>query len=268
MRYISLDTANRIYSNCAKFEINRINIENTELKDYCFSLKTLIKQIGELTEEAFWKQALSPLRRYRYELCSTPLPFNCPSPATINRIESLAVQVDSCKAYYPNYSDAYNNIVNMAQCLITRPDNPMLDEIKSEILPNNNGNVALLIKEPMMVSYVEQILYVVHISVFTPYQLKVDMIFDKLVVVGPTSLFASCEFIFHTLRASQIYFYKFHWLSDRWKPEPLFASNVNSPFIKRFNADSVIVSPDLCLEPQEILPPQISWDIIPVQDKI
>ncbi|MFC1769705.1 hypothetical protein ACFLZI_01455 [Nitrospirota bacterium] len=261
MRHISLDIANRIYNNCAKFEINRVNVESAELKDYCFALKTLINQIGELTEETFWKQALSPLRRYRYELCSSPLPFNCPSPATIDRIESLAVQVDSCNAYYPNYSEAYEIVVNKAQSLITKSDNPLLDSIESGTL-SNNKNIAILIKEPRLVSYVEQILYDVNISVVTPSQLKGDLVFDDLVIVGPTSWFSSCEFIFHTLRACQLHLFKFYWLSDRWKPEPLFASNETTPFIKRFQSNSIIAPPDLCLEPQEILPPQISWNTL------
>ena len=62
-----------LYKNRA--ELNLISFENHKLSILSSSISKLIAGLGEEKSLYFWPELISSLKRYRYELATTPLPF-------------------------------------------------------------------------------------------------------------------------------------------------------------------------------------------------
>jgi hypothetical protein len=63
----------KLYENCA--ELNLLRFENHKLSVLSASISKLVNGLGEMKNLAFWPGLISSLKRYRYEVATTPLPF-------------------------------------------------------------------------------------------------------------------------------------------------------------------------------------------------
>ena len=76
MKQCDLTVATDIYECSKNFEIIKHTVAHKALGKFCLSLKSFEHILGENTDDPYWKAFMSPLKRYRFELCAAPL-FLC-----------------------------------------------------------------------------------------------------------------------------------------------------------------------------------------------
>lgn len=129
MNSSSISFLTKIYNNSNECNIIRHNVAHDELYHISVALKSLRNSLGLEAEEEYWQQTLSPIRRFIFSLCSTPLP-----PITI-AVESgidwnkLHHQVRLCQQLYP---DSYDSLADLVQRLRNlNGDSPFLAPLES-----------------------------------------------------------------------------------------------------------------------------------------
>lgn len=268
MNYISLSDVDSIYSLSSYFQIKHQPVKHHDLGIFCLLLRKLECQLSETAKDDYWKNFLQLLRRYRFDLCAAPLPFNHPTVYSPEKSTFLRKQLARCQFMYPDLLSSASELVNCVESLSQLDSNPLLDFIENDW---QFEKVALLLKESRLIPVVKKILAtrprLQRVELVVPSQLRGSTCYKNLVVIGPTRWFP--EYVFSAPRASAIQVVHYSWIRDKWTPKPVFVGSENVPESKPKSAsvieqnsvniptsDKVVVS---YLKPEELLPPSINW---------
>lgn len=267
MNYISLSTIDKIYSCSSSVKIYQNRLEHQKFRIFCLLLKRFEQSLGENVEEDYWKKFLRPLRQYRFKLCAAPLPFNHPIACQSTTIRYLEKHLNKCKFIYPDFAPAANEIYDFLLDLSKDNDNPLLDFIEKNY-PDNS----LLIKETYLIPAVEDVLSVSQKlkknSILTPSQLRTNICYQRLVVIGAKRWFPN--YIFTAPRTYKIDILQYSWIKDKWQPKPVFIASPDNVIqsntvylpihnIEEINTKNTDIAQEDYLHPEEIIPPSISW---------
>lgn len=267
MKSISISDANDIYACCESVRIRRYKVSHKDFKAFCVLLGEFDRRIKKEVDENdyYWNFFLRRLRRYRFELCAAPLPFNHSTIYSPSSFEALESHLDKCDLLYPEgYGKTAHELLSLAYKLVNSADNPMMDFINTKEALGHDERI-LVIKEPRMVPPVEELL-AIHpmmrdISIKVPSQLRGPECYARMIVIGPTRWFP--EYVYHAPRSSNISVLHYDWIMDRLEPDQVFLSEPDeegkdgeSPGI---GGQAIVVEGNLL--PEELLP-RVDWNQI------
>lgn len=225
MNPVSLGGATCVYETASKCEINRHWVDHVGLADVSRSLRALVQSLGAEADDEFWQRLLSPVRRFSFALCSTPLPFDRAESAIGIDWDKLNLQVRRCQQLYPDSHAAVASVVQNLQNLSSEPSSPFSETLQS--LNDQCGGISVVLRNPRMnqavASYFASTARLQNARVVSAGQLREAVLCDVLVAIGPCGWFP--DYVFSAPRAARIHVVSFQWIRDPWKPGPVFLSS-------------------------------------------
>jgi hypothetical protein len=222
MTQLTIGSASEIYSNASKCEITRHWVEHPLLADVSRSLRVLYQSLGDEAEDDYWRQTLSPVRKYVFALCSVPLPFNRVAASTGIDFARIQRQTRSCQQLFPDAYEALADVVQKLEQLTLESTSPMIAPLEGVL--GQTGSLSVMIRNPRMneatAAYFASNWHLKHARIVSPTQLRGAHTCDVLATIGPCGWFP--EYIFAAPRAGAIHIVSFSWIRDGWKPGPVF----------------------------------------------
>lgn len=226
MKQCDLQAATIIYDCSKKAEITKHAVTHKEFRSYCLDLKRIEHLLGENIDDPYWKAFLSPLKRYRFELCAVPLFFNRAPSQTQQDIRSLKNIIGKCRHLFPQFDDAVREILKQAFSLLELHENPIMDFLIAHIPSESGGDTAILLKESYLIPPTEEILKAERrlqkVALLTPVQLKGRKCYKNIFIVGPSRWFPS--YVFTAPRALKIMLIRYGWIKEPLQLDPVFIS--------------------------------------------
>lgn len=257
---MSLTATSKLHELSANARVIPILISHESLGTFAHNLKAFEASLGEYAQEEYWRSRLRTLKRYRFQVCATPLGFDDSDRSFGELFEKLRTSLDHCDRLYPDFSASAHDLVAQAQELVTFEQNPVLEAIKDLA---TSKVTALLIKEPRFSESTEILLSkhlsLRHFKVRTPSQLRGDETYDELILLGPMRWFP--DHVILAPRATRVHKVRFRFLRDDWQPR----TELMRP-IKRHAPEQTPVS-QATLEVHEPLTademlPEVDWDAV------
>lgn len=265
MKLLSLDSVNTIYD-CADLAIMEVHeIDHPGFHSFALSLKAFERSLAELARDDYWKPFLRSLKRYSFDMSSTPLPFNYPNS---DFAEALRRQLAHCHSIYPQFADRAYELLDLTLALQDSSCNPILTTC-ANVLQHGEGDLAILIKEPRLVPPVEQLLRQELRSgtteVITMSQLRGHVCYSNLIVIGPARWYE--DYVFRSPRARRIHIVRYRWIADAFPSREVFTGSQKTSGSGTLDlggpaSDSSrgrIVPPGSSLDPEDFLP-STNWD--------
>ena len=268
MKQVSFDSVSNIYD-CARLVEFQVHlVDDEKFQAFCLSLRNFERSLGELASDDYWRPFLRTLKRYRFDVSSTPLHFNYPldhSPDFVNRLKEKLV---SCGLIYPQHGESAHELVNFFLALVDSCSNPIIDTC-ANIPHSGNADTAMLIKESRLIPAVERRLSNVpklgEVEVISSSQLKGHHFYSNLMVIGPIRWYD--EYVFQSPRARHMHIVKYRWMNDISPSTEVFAGSLGSSgavwvgnnSVTRAGAEENSNSPSNSFEPDDFLPP-LDWD--------
>ena len=270
MKNVSLDSTTAVYD-CARLaNIEVHNIDDAEFHRFCLSLIAFERSLGESASDDYWKPFLRTLKRYRFDISSTPLPFDYAMNQGSNLVERLRGQLGHCKLIYPRFADSAQELVDRVLAVRGSHSNPIL-AVCADIAGCSGVDVAMLIKEPRLIPAVEQLLCdasgIGPVEVIGQTQLKGHSCYSTLIVIGPARWYG--DYVFQSPRAHQIHIVKYRWINDGSPSSRVFTGSsklsgdgcVGIGGVVSTSTKESPVPPNDSLNPEDFLP-SIDWDDI------
>ena len=190
MKQVSLGSVGAVYD-CARLaKIKVHHVHNASFHRFCLQTRTFERSLGESASDDYWRQFLRPLKQFRFDASSTPLPFKCAVEIQPNIVELLQERLANCNLIYPQFDSPARELVNSLLSLHKSPLSPIQGVCAG--IAHGKTSVAMLIKEPRLIQAVEQMLNsrpeFGAVVVVSPSQLKSHACFSSLMVIGPTLL--------------------------------------------------------------------------------
>ncbi|MEW5953171.1 MAG: hypothetical protein AB1815_05370 [Bacillota bacterium] len=272
MKYVSFSEVGKIYECGNTSVIVRHFVNYPEFGQFCLRLKQFERLLGDASGDGFWRPLLLKLKRYRFEMCASPLPFDHPAVFPPSLSALLYKTLKQCQEVYPGYVEHLENLLLCLKTLAESSANPLLDSLAGLFNRNGMHKTALLLKESRLIPFTEKIIqpniynYVDCINI---QQYRGPKCYQAVIVIGPARWYP--EFIFSAPRATEIHLLSYKWIMDKWKLRPVFAASFNnasdeSPGRQRTGNESVVpevkmLIADTYIDCDEILP-AINWDEI------
>ena len=268
MNQMSLDAVSKIYdcARLARFEVHQV--DNAEFRRFCLSLREFERSLGESVGDDYWRPFLWALKRYRFDMSSTPLPFQYPEGQSPSLVERMRGTLAHCDLIYPQFVGPARKLVDRLQAVSESQSNPVLS-VCADIVGCGGEDVGILIKEPRLIPAVELMLShesgVGEVEVIGPSQLKGHRCYSRLIVIGPARWYDG--YVFQSPRAHYIHNVKYRWINDSNPSNEVFTGsprNSGIDWIDRSTftssaAQMSSTSSDNLLDPEEFLP-SINWN--------
>jgi hypothetical protein len=223
MKPATVQIVNGLYEVAKTSKTEYLETTNEVLRAFHKSLKQLKLVLGDAEEEEIWKRPHSALRRLLYALLLSPLPFNHISLMENTLLNELLANEKVYRETNPIVWQALEKAVSLALQLRSAPDNPLFSTLL-RTYPRGAGRGALLLQDSRLVPEVEELLHKHPLTsvlrVVTAWQLKGDICFDRLVIIGPSSWHP--DYVFESRRAAEVAILKYDWLQERPRERTMF----------------------------------------------
>ena len=266
MKQVSLESVGAVYD-CARLARIKVHhVDDASFHRFCLQTRKFERSLGESASDDYWRLFLWPLRRYRFDVSSTPLPFRYGVEIQPNLIELLQERLANCSLIYPQFDNPARELVNSLLALLNSPLSP-IQGVCADI-SNGKTDVAMLIKEPRLIQAVEQVLNgkpeFGGVVVISPSQLKGHLCYSRLMVIGPTYWYD--DYVFQSPRARSIHIVKYKWMNDRKLSSQVFAGSAKYSGVRWTDRDITssggsqpdAITPETSLNPEDFLP-TIDW---------
>ena len=270
MNQLSLELVSAVYD-CARIASIKVHhLDDEKFHNFSLALRGFESFLGESVKDDFWRKFLRPLKRYRFDLSSTPLPFYYQSRECPSMAERLRGQLVNCDLSYPMFADYARDLVDRVQVLCGHHPNP-IQSACAKIIGQGGPDVAILIKEPRLIPAVESSLsddpMIGEVEVIGPRQLTGHTCYSRLIVVGPARWYG--DYVFQSPRARDIHVLRYRWINDISPSNSVFVGSPQNSGVEwtrgseitgiGTNEDSALLGSSLT--PEDLLP-SIDWDDI------
>jgi len=275
MSYVSLHTANEIYSCTQSLRMQRWSVHHDEFQNYCFAIRKFERKLRDATRDSYWFPFLRLLRRYRFELTVALLPFDYQGHSGIEAEQRFRSHLSNCEFVYPECVDDALGLLDMYSRLIRTNDNPDLDLIKNIPGLQDSQNTAIVIVKSGLIKPSQEALRTEHgipeIRVLGVPQLRDERCFSSLTLLGSAQLFP--EYVFLSPRAPLIHFVCYSWVPSNYHRSTFFTYSMHSEKGNKETVqdDSAIgnnrphtstdVAEEITLQPEELVD-GIDWEVI------
>ncbi len=230
MRASSLSEADRVYDCSDEVLITDRVVSQPEFDQFCIELTRFARSLGEYAEDDLWRSFLGKLRRYRFDLCASLLPFNHPVIYSGETMQALRRDLRRCEMGFPDFAAPARALVEQAAVVAQLEAEPLIDILTTLDIAGELAQTALLLKETRLISPVEEELrpYVApgQIEVINASRLRGGRCYQQVIVVGPSYWFR--DHVFSAPRASTIDIVRYGWVRDRSGIEPVFAGSIGA----------------------------------------
>lgn len=235
MKTISLPEASLVYSQAKGFSVRRHRVRHDDFAVFSFRLQELKRACGDEEDNELLQPFVRRLRRYWFDLCAAPLPFNSDLILGQEALCSLSDRLLQCELSYPRLAAQGRQLLQIVERLAQAGTNPLLERLieiysSSNDSSGNRSSLTLLIKEPRLIPICEEVLARTAAShqmeIVSEAQLRGGKCYDEIAVVGPSRWFA--PHVFSAPRARQVHLVHFSCLNDKWQPASSFVGSTNS----------------------------------------
>ena len=213
----SMQEASDLYEVAGNAQLYRVCVDDGRFQTFSVAVRRLQSDLGDDTNDSYWRPVLARLRRLRWELATVPLPFTHPTFALTESVGFIDDRLRYCERVWPLHARLAREVVAHLAELCHHEANPLGTAVRE--VPSPGPARVLVLREGRHASAVEQSLGVhLGMSVVTPAQLVGTRVYDGAAVIGPACWFP--RQVFAAPRAREIHVIQFGWLSD---PTPLEA---------------------------------------------
>jgi len=264
MKQCDLTVATDIYECSKNFEIIKHTVAHKALGKFCLSLKRFEHILGENTDDPYWKAFMSPLKRYRFELCAAPLFLNSPPSQTLSSIRALKHSALRCKNLFPQFDGYAQDILEQIFSLLELNESPLLDFLDSKVRPDKSSDTAILLKESYLIPSAEEVLkshHVLHrIPLLAPVQVRRGNCYKNLFVIGPSRWFPS--YVYSAPRAFKLNLVRYGWIKETLRVEPVFIGSKDyKAEPEKSTQETIYVTEEEYLSSEDLIP-KIDWGSI------
>lgn len=264
MKQCDLTVATDIYDCSKNLEIIKHIVAHKALGNFCLSLKRFEHILGENADDPYWKAFLSPLKRYRFELCAAPLFLNSPPSQTLSGIRALKHSALRCKNLFPQFDGYAQDILTQIFSLLELNENPLLDFLDSKVRSDRSTDTAILLKESYLVPSAEEVLKSHHVlrrvPLLVPVQLRRGKCYKTLFVIGPARWFPS--YVYSAPRAFKLNLVRYGWIKETLRVEPVFIGSKDTKVEPEKSApEATYVTEEEYLSSEDLIP-IIDWGSI------
>lgn len=261
-----LSPTSRIYEYAARATLSWHSLAHAPFRDFSYSLDRLVRVLGEDTSAEYWQPVVRHLRRYRFDVCAAPLPFDYQEKYIPVPVTPIEHQLAHCEQLYPSYALAAREVISSYRQLVSVGDNPMLDAL--DVLGHDPSQrpIALLLKESRLVPLAARELAArglgACVEPVTVAQARVGVGLTTLVVAGSASWFP--DDVFASPRAPALIVLYYEWIRVGWHPSTLLVGSAtwqreaSLPAPNRQTVCGPAPAPDEpMVGPEQILPPPL-----------
>ena len=263
MKHISIREANNLYISMGYGTIHKHKVHHVAFRDFCMTIVKLERDLDDQhIQDDFWNGFLREVKYYRFLLHAAPLPV---STYTAGLLLTMQDKIKQCHYIFPNFVAQVQSMFDILSILSSLNDNPLLDTLAELVPLDEHYPVGLLLKEAYLFSAVEKLLEVhpllKHVELVNQYQLRGPQCYRNLFVIGPSYWYP--EYILRSPRSKDVHLIRYNWLTDRWKPSPIFERPFTLQQSSKSNNKLVEVTHVLEHDDQEVLYASKEQDILP-----
>jgi hypothetical protein len=217
------------YRNSARLRIHVSEVADLFAEELSHSLHRVLLSLGSEYKEPFWLDLLSSLKKYRYTLAVSVLPFNHPilfPKSTIQMMKDKSRNIISRK---PQLETEFERLTEALEMLAEYDETPLLNRIL-DLHSQTPGRDAVLISHKQHHTVTIELLSSraqSDLTVVTEQQLRQLKHYDRLFVTGPATWYK--PHVIGTPRAPRIDVVRFNWLQDPIKIESEFVHPLFKP---------------------------------------
>jgi hypothetical protein len=190
VRSASMEEVRRVYGCGSGGGTTYARLDCPELQTFCFALQRFERALGEERTHDFWAPYLRRLKRLRFQLCSTVLPFNHSQIAPDGLTGFLDTHLLYCRRTYPRLYESESDLNRMVVSLTGRERSPALDELRRLIVGTGKSRCAVLCADGRTAEAVERYLHedrtFAGVRVLTAAHLRGNSQYRHLFVIGPS----------------------------------------------------------------------------------
>ncbi|MBC2705603.1 hypothetical protein [Desulfobacula sp.] len=243
MKSSAIENISKLYQSYTN--LYQIKFDNRYLATISSKISKLLSSLGDLRELAFWPELSSALKRFRFDLTTTPLPFSSAELLSEKLRSSLKTALNFA-SQFPEQIQLINEINDLINNLPSE-EHPFMTWVKSMMLNREvNDSFAICLPNAKNVFIVEEFfrqsedLFDSKCEILNPRQLKELRFYDLIVFCGSIKLFsenpfADYEYVWRSPRARNLYFLSFSWIKGEFKPTPSFDVKPNCIALKEFD---------------------------------
>lgn len=256
---MSLAAISKLYDLAEQNHVVPHILDHAALRAFAKNLRTFEKQLGANAQDDYWQTRLRTLKRYRFQICATPLGFDDRHGHYHELLGRLEQSLSTVAVLYPDYAEAARMLVASAVELTKRDDNPVLEAL--EKLAPSEGAVLMCetrFTEPTEI-LLSQHLRLRHLKVRAPAQLRRNETFTQLVMIGPMRWFP--DHVMTAPKARMTHQLRFGFLGDGWTP----STELLRPIKQHINVSTRLqaaVPEEIEPIPADELLPLIDWEAI------
>lgn len=221
-----IDRASIPYECSSDLSIKHHSLKNSVVKKFSQSLDILVRSLGEEKESDFWRSFINPLKKYRYNICTAPLPFSYLKECDEDIFKHYQQLLSICSSRHANSLEIAKNVVTEFEKMSVDKENYLINEIKNIALYSKK--TGLLIHSDKNYDKVQEIIKqnkISNVEVVVREQLRRNIRFDSLIYIGKTSLLESDRYIFSSPKANCIYLLRYSHQRASVNEEPIFLGN-------------------------------------------
>ena len=217
MKNLSIDQAEYIYHCTKDCIIHKHVVDHLIFHNFCTAIRNLEYDLSEQTQDPYWKEIFHEIKKYQYMLYATPIPFHMQIKPLIQFLEN---NIKNCEHFFPSFLTRLQALVNTALLLSEQQSNPLLEQLASILIPENQQTTAILSKgiRASLLDNEDPLLQ--NIEIVNHYQLRGSHCYQQLIVIGPHHWYP--DYIFRAPRAKEIHFIRYSWISEIWRVQPFF----------------------------------------------
>ena len=225
---VSMNEAAGIYAVAAHAEVSWETVDHPLFQEFSLGITDLDKALGEYRDHDFWQDTCLQLRRIRFAITVTPLPFRDPALGVAHACAELGPRVVRANAQYsgePAQRLAYLHelLKKVAEC----HDNPLGDKVLA--IASETAATGLLLPNPRYQGAVTRFIdtYAADsaLSVLTPRELSVHPPMTSLIVIGTSYLYRNDRHVVVSPRAFAVYLVRWAWVNDSFPDPDIFTES-------------------------------------------
>jgi hypothetical protein len=232
----SLGPASAVYEAAENCRVTRSVLTHPGFNTFATGLSRLERNVGELGDDPYWRQVFQILRRLRFDLAATPLPFNHSAFRQEESRKTLSKLLVQCKALFPDRAADLNQLIVLTDDLVTQSIDPIGDTIDALLARSTPMSTALLLRSTRYASFVRTELRKRNpdwtLSIISESHLNDSEVFDLMLVTGPARWYPTS--LLSAPRALRLELIYFSWLRDQPSSTQLFRrSRLGRGFLSR-----------------------------------
>lgn len=259
MASITLANANKIYELSEKNSVYFHTVECEQFKEYCFAVQKLKRAIREeMDDEELLRTYINFYSRYRYEIISTPLPFDNLELCSKDTLNYLRRKTDQCATVFPHFGEEITELFNSFILLFGIDQNPLLSKIMEITSGYRRNEVAVLIKDVKLLTMTEKWMrrnrFDYRFQLVDLLQLRGLNFFKRLIILGAPLWYRDHQYVLSVPHAKEIHFIGYEWMKNKWPNLNVFAGSATVTNNDQPNKKKAMkYRKRLILDPEDIL---------------